>query len=1031
MFALNVNPQSYSVLLDPGHGGTDGGAPGACGTPEKTLNLDYSNNAFNKINANNYGLNWRAYRTRNSDIARTPEYRYIMANNTSGLEADADNNRIPSGGVKLFLSIHCNSGGSASGTEVLWPDGNEPVSGDRRYRSRVVAIALLTYHLNITNSILSSVSRGIKRPQDIPTSVGVLSNTIMPAVLIETDFLSNNARCTTMVTQSYKDAVGDAIKSTVKFINPTYTNYVWREVTSNITSTTNWTNEVLIRNTTGINGGSTKYYYVEGSGTTLTVIHSSTVVVHDKVNFTTRNGGTIIKDYRAQIILGKDASFSPFTTGIGDGIWIDGSSTIWQNGSFTFSGTYYDAPPPNPINRFDWKLKVFHGEGNYVWANGTTPPYPTYPWSIALGNLPNGYCWVRDENNNVIGRVEVTGIDEYENIQATGYKDIVVIDVSSNTISGSLTHDETWCGNMNIVGNVTVPSGITLKILPGSTINFLNNSSLIISGNLNCPSSPDFQTLFDFISQNSSTQNGIKVNPGGSINISNSILKNAYRGIYINEALGAIDNCEFYNCYSGIHLYRTNYTIDDPYITNNFSHDNQFGVVMYYSSPYLTGNEFSNNWRGVGCADYSSPYLGYAGDFGNNYIHNNNVGVFAYGYSNPFLGRSTCTIQGGNNRIENNYYKELYTHTYCTILAENNWWGNSPPNSSQFYVSSNSSLDYDPWLTSAPQFRQSPNGEKSPEEQLFNKNLAVLNDENIYSDEGLIILRDSEKEIVTSFNPDWPIFWKLLYARNLIDVKKYKFAQKICKDIITTYPDSAYSYYALDLLWRASRKFDKDSLILFLSEISNIKTKKSLFGAAELILAGYDKNNRIKNLDKMIKKYKGEPIIEFVLFQKFLYYYYEENNMEQARLVAEELTRMFPDSESTLDAFRHLGENNIQLGKTLSSQESNAINGYSNKPLKYKLLGHYPNPFNPLTTISYALPYDSKVEIVIYDLLGKKIKHFFWDSQTSGYHNTIWDGKNENGSQVSSGIYIYRIKAISLESKSATFEASSKLILTK
>ncbi|MBU2445520.1 MAG: T9SS type A sorting domain-containing protein, partial [Bacteroidetes bacterium] len=100
-------------------------------------------------------------------------------------------------------------------------------------------------------------------------------------------------------------------------------------------------------------------------------------------------------------------------------------------------------------------------------------------------------------------------------------------------------------------------------------------------------------------------------------------------------------------------------------------------------------------------------------------------------------------------------------------------------------------------------------------------------------------------------------------------------------------------------------------------------------------------------------------------------------------------------------------------------------------PNKYELLGNYPNPFNPATTISYALPYESKVEIVIYDLLGKKIKHFLWDSQTSGYHVAIWDGKNEDGSQVSSGIYIYRIKAISIESKSETFEASSKLILMK
>ena len=723
-------------------------------------------------------------------------------------------------------------------------------------------------------------------------------------------------------------------------------------------------------------------------------------------------------------------SFNGTPTGIEDYIFIyQYQSTISPNTyNSDFSANFIDEYPYGNylIDGIRWKLNALHANGQLEISGG-----PQY-----FSNLPNNYCWQRDLNGNVIGLVTAYGTDN-DGVFHESTVNVGITNVPLNTTSGSLSNNETWCGSITITGDVTVPSGITLTILPGVNLVFQNNSSLIISGNLISNGISYSKTTLDFISQNSSYQNGIKVNPGGSITISHSILKNAYRGIYFNEAYGSIDNCEFYNCYSGIHLYRTNYTTEDPHISNNYSHDNQFGIVMYYSSPYLTGNEFNNNWRGVGCTDYSSAYLGYAGSFGNNYIHNNQIGVFAYGYSNPFLGRSTCTIQGGNNRIENNSYKELYTHTYCTIIAENNWWGNNPPVPSQFYVASNSSLDYDPWLTSVPQYMQLTNRENSPEELLYNEKLAprvnIETSTEINTDAELILTENSDlkNEIKSSFNSEWPLYWKLLYARNLIDVKKYKFAQKICRDIIIDHPDSTLSYYALDLLWRASRRYDKDSLTIFLNNISNAQIKKSLFSAAELMLAGFDKTNILRNLARMLRKYKNEPIVEFILFQKFLYYYYDENDLVQARLAAIELAQLFPESESTLDALRHLEGSTFNLGKNSLILENQVKLNTIDKPLDYELFGNYPNPFNPTTTISYALPYDSQVEISIYDIMGRVIKNFFYNSISSGYQKTVWDGKSENGTQVASGIYIYRIKAKSLENQTEIFEISSKLILMK
>ena len=80
-------------------------------------------------------------------------------------------------------------------------------------------------------------------------------------------------------------------------------------------------------------------------------------------------------------------------------------------------------------------------------------------------------------------------------------------------------------------------------------------------------------------------------------------------------------------------------------------------------------------------------------------------------------------------------------------------------------------------------------------------------------------------------------------------------------------------------------------------------------------------------------------------------------------------------------------------------------------PEKFGLSQNYPNPFNPKTTINYQLPEDSKVSIRIYNLLGKEIKELVNDFKQAGYHDVIWDGKDFQENNVSSGIYIIQIRA--------------------
>jgi len=72
---------------------------------------------------------------------------------------------------------------------------------------------------------------------------------------------------------------------------------------------------------------------------------------------------------------------------------------------------------------------------------------------------------------------------------------------------------------------------------------------------------------------------------------------------------------------------------------------------------------------------------------------------------------------------------------------------------------------------------------------------------------------------------------------------------------------------------------------------------------------------------------------------------------------------------------------------------------------------NYPNPFNPATTIRYQLPEAAAVQLVIYNVLGQQVRSLVSERREAGYHQIAWDGRNDAGAQVGSGIYIYRFTA--------------------
>lgn len=93
-------------------------------------------------------------------------------------------------------------------------------------------------------------------------------------------------------------------------------------------------------------------------------------------------------------------------------------------------------------------------------------------------------------------------------------------------------------------------------------------------------------------------------------------------------------------------------------------------------------------------------------------------------------------------------------------------------------------------------------------------------------------------------------------------------------------------------------------------------------------------------------------------------------------------------------------------------------------PKSLELFQNYPNPFNPTTTIKYQLPKSTEVSLKIYNLLGQLVRILIDEKQMAGNYSIIWDGKNDNGQLVTSGVYMCRIQT-------QNFVKTKKMILIR
>ena len=100
-----------------------------------------------------------------------------------------------------------------------------------------------------------------------------------------------------------------------------------------------------------------------------------------------------------------------------------------------------------------------------------------------------------------------------------------------------------------------------------------------------------------------------------------------------------------------------------------------------------------------------------------------------------------------------------------------------------------------------------------------------------------------------------------------------------------------------------------------------------------------------------------------------------------------------------------------QLFALAMEAPAGAMEGDQGRPVHFALEQNYPNPFNAATSLRYQLPEAVQVRLMVYDMLGRPVRQLVGGWQAAGYYRVVWDGRDERGREVASGVYLSRLEA--------------------
>ena len=591
--------------------------------------------------------------------------------------------------------------------------------------------------------------------------------------------------------------------------------------------------------------------------------------------------------------------------------------------------------------------------------------------------------------------------------------------------SGTLSENQIWVENLDgtiyLAGGLLIPSGKNLTIKSSATVNLNSNFIKSTGGSIVQESGSTitglkaylkyYSTLKGFFpsvasaisNAGSNRQVELLANTTYNENISisnkyNVDLKGASNGSSIVNGNITITNSNYSGAYNVKMHNGHKITINGGYYSDvsNVSYINTTDAVYFYDG-YLNDLWYTNINSGGGQAP-ACQFYNTTSDVGGININD--------GYDFAVYSTNNASLTVGTASYFCNNMIDLYATSGGYIYAYNNTMSAPWPMSVLGNVSGSS-----PYSCSQQMAKSSS---VSDEDNPLSAELNAINVE--YTELSHRISTENEEktpEVMDSYKSEFEsliVNYKALLNEKSEPVEVTGILSKIEKCYYATEDEDEFEAYIKSLL---ANKGYADVYPYIERYYANLYLSRKQYKEA------------IEVCEKVLtSKGINEALTCEMLYEEGLIYKYSLDDTETALELFTEIVEKFPKND--LSSF---AKNELEQEGSIVPENKNGESIVAGNSDNY-IIESYPNPFNPSTTISYSLPTSSNVKLEIYDVMGRMIKSFTENSQSSGKHQVIWDGTNSNGSRVATGIYIYRFEATSLE-KNEHFVKTEKLMLVK
>lgn len=488
----------------------------------------------------------------------------------------------------------------------------------------------------------------------------------------------------------------------------------------------------------------------------------------------------------------------------------------------------------------------------------------------------------------------------------------------------------------------------------------MNNGTATIQGNT--------------ITNNSGS--GISSVNGSNLTVTNCTISNNGTGILVNTVSPTITSNTILNN-TNYGLIATNITMSNYWYSNTF-HGNGYALVLNNAHPWIAHNIICDNTHGV-VINSSFPNFCTPEGGGYNAITYSSTPLFKA--DNSSIVTMGYLSQGGYNSVFGSELPDMEARNGSGIYADNTYWGGLPAiyEDGTSWITTNNPLSDDPKPTSCSGSQASSSfASSSPSlsTAISNKYLAAISKGREKK------FKEAKDDLISIINGE---FDKKYSPLALLSFYEFTLIEKNVK--AKSLEVDTLNYELNNVLSKVSKRVKEDSLRPY--AIRLLARDAALANNFSSMLS-YNK--------ELVANYPNSSNELSALFDLITYY----TDIEQDSTKTDEYYTLMVKAYPKEDLTKFAG---INLGKNKKSLKKGAFTEEEQLPTEYSLSNAYPNPFNPITTITYQIPKDGFVTLEIFDILGNKVTTLVNQQKVIGKYSVQFDA-----SSLASGTYVYQLR---------------------